>query len=411
MTHHTRTMSLLSFLLLVTLVVAACNSDSPPAAEEQTDQSADQAVDQPTDIPVSELDSVPPVDLRPTEDLSADVEPTEAVVEEEPPPAADLSAVKEYVVANAVAMKRASEAYAAAAQSYFEIVQDADFDYEAAWNDQQDVLGPLLIQSKQHWLDASLYYELNEGIISGVPSLAVYDTLLDAGVSREDDTEAAFEWELVLPDGEVLNSPGNIFHTITEPTLYGTVDEYVGFSVDLDGNGEIEPGEVLPEANIFLGGAQGLDGATAELNRTLEEWEPTIEEVFTALVTALPTMEEYFAEWQQSTYVAGPSSDERSFVAVSRLLNVINVLNGLDATYASVSLVVIEEDVSLDEQITADFEDLLAYVDEFYQQEQDGTVFEAAEAEQLGDEVQERATVLADQIAEAAALLNIDVSQ
>ena len=407
MTHRTRTVPLLVFLVLVTLIAAACNTDSPPASEEQTDQEAARS----TDIPVSELDSVPPVEPQPTEDLSADVEPTEAVVEEEPPPEADLSTVKEYVVANAAAMKLATEAYATAAQSYFEIMQEADFDYEAAWDEQQETLGPLLIQSKQYWLDASLYYELNEGIISGVPSLAFYDTILDAGVSGEEDTATAFEWELALPDGQVLNSPGNIFHTITEPTLYGTTDEYVGLSVDLDGNGEIEPGEVLPEANIFLGGAQGLDGATAELNRSLEEWDPTVEEVFVALVTTLPTMEEYFAEWQQSTYVAGAASDEQSFVAVSRLLNVINVLNGLDAIYASVSILVIEENVSLDEQIIADFEDLIAYVDEFYQQEQDGTVFELSEAEQIGTEVQDRATTLTDQIAEAAALLNIEVSQ
>ncbi|MEM8534729.1 MAG: hypothetical protein AAGF95_28065 [Chloroflexota bacterium] len=407
MTHRTRMVPSLVLLILVALIVAACNTDSPPASEEQTDQDAARS----TDIPVSELDSVPPVDPQPTEDLSADVEPTEAVVEEEPPPEADLSVVKEYVIANAAAMKLATEAYATEAQSYFEIMQEADFDYEAAWDDQQEVLGPLLIQSKQHWLDASLYYELNEGIISGVPSIAFYDTILDAGVSSEEDTESAFEWELALPDGQVLNSPGNIFHTITEPALYGTTDEYVGLSVDLDGDGEIEPGEVLPEANIFLGGAQGLDGATAELNRSLEEWEPTIEEVFIALVTALPTMEEYFAEWQQSTYVSGPESDEQSFVAVSRLLNVINVLNGLDAIYASVSILVVEENVSLDEQIVTDFEDLIAYVDEFYQQEQDGTVFELSEAEQIGTEVQDRATTLADQIAEVAALLNIEVSQ
>lgn len=53
-------------------------------------------------------------------------------------------------------------------------------------------------------------------------------------------------------------------------------------------------GEALPEAEILLAAAQGLDIATTQMQEAVNAWEPTFEDAFIAMVTMIPTMNEYF---------------------------------------------------------------------------------------------------------------------
>ncbi|MCB0197182.1 MAG: hypothetical protein KDJ65_34870, partial [Anaerolineae bacterium] len=182
--------------------------------------------------------------------------------------AADLAAVKAYALDHAQQMKAATAALKTTAERYYILIEASDFDYETAFAQDGPLVAGLVQQAKDQWIEASTHYELDEGIIAGVPSLAFYDVWIDAGAPLADDPEG-LEWTLELPD-RTLDSPGNFFHNLLEPALYGTVEEYVGAEVDLDGNGTIELGESLPEANIFLGAAQGLDQATAEMNAAIE---------------------------------------------------------------------------------------------------------------------------------------------
>ena len=51
----------------------------------------------------------------------------------------------------------------------------------------------------------------------------------------------------------------------------------------------------------------------------IDAWEPTLEDAFMALVTMIPTMNEYFEQWKLSAFIQGDEFQETAFVAVSRL--------------------------------------------------------------------------------------------
>lgn len=344
-----------------------------------------------------------------TSDTATEAGAMEALVD------VDLDAVKAYALENAAQMQVATIALAELAQSYYDRVQQVrqthpDEDpYERLWADHQEEIQELVVQARDLWLQASTYYELDEGIVAGVPSLAYYDVWIDAGPSAAEAADEALEWQLELPDGRLLDSPGNFFHNLLEPTLWGTNPAFTGLRVDMDGDDAISVGEALPEATIFLGAAQGLNGATIEMQTAIEEWEPTLEDALTALVTMIPTMNEYFEQWKESVYVTGSDSAQESFIAVSRLLDIKGILAGLSFTYDNIAILVTTTDPQLDQQIRSDFDVLIAYVDDLYAQEQEGIQFSPEEADLFGTEAQDLATALAALVAQAASELDISI--
>jgi iron(III) transport system substrate-binding protein len=381
-----RLFAVLSLALL--LVVAACAA--PPVTEPTTD------APEPTTASTA----------APAEPTAAPAEPTAAPA---PSAEADLDAIKAYTIENAEQMRLGTTALLGTSQEYYDIIAASEFDYEAARADNEAALIRLINQAREDWLRASTFYELDEGIIAGVPSLAYYDTWIDAGPPASVDPSEALEWELELPDGRVLESPGNFFHNLTEPALWGTNPDFVGLEVDLNGDGEIELGEVLPDANVLLGAAQGLDAATEEMQAAVDAWEPTLSDAFTAMVVMVPTMNEYFEQWKLSTFVSGNDAEEEGFTAVSRLFDINGILNGLDVTYENVGVLVEESNSALHDQIAQGFSDLIDYVDDLYQQERGGRTFTAEEADLFGTEAQDRATNLAALVAQAAGELEIAI--
>lgn len=322
---------------------------------------------------------------------------------------ADLAAVKAYLVDQVGQMKAATTQVRAITQRYYDLAQNAQFDYEGLWQTNQVELAPLLMVAKQTWLEASNRYELSEGLVAGVPSLSYYDTWIDAGPSGTEDPANALDWTLTLPDGRELAKPGNLMTHLTEPAFYGTIDEYVGLRLDMDGDGIQELGEVLPEANILHGSIVALDDATTELQQAVNDWDPTLEDAFTALVTMIPTMNEYFEQWKLSTFVSGDTSTETSFVAISRLSDINGIIHGLDVTYDEISPAVAAADPGLAAQIDAGFTDLVGYVSDLYAQESGGTRFTPEQADLFGAEAQSRATKLVGQVSQAIALLGLQV--
>jgi hypothetical protein len=322
----------------------------------------------------------------------------------------DLTAVKDYTVEHAAQMKAHTEELVDAVDAYYAIIAEHDFDYAAAWEAEPEELGTLVEQARMAWKDASLHYELNEGIVAGVPQLADYDTWIDAGPPASESPNEAYQWTLELPDDETMESPGNLFHTLLEPALYGTNPDFVGLSADLDGDGEVAFSEVLPDANLTKGAADALDGATAELIDAIDAWEPTLEDAFTALVVMTPTMSEYFEQWKLSVYVAGDEYQEASFVGLSRLFDITSILNGLVLTYDTVSPLVAEQDDTLNEQIASGYADLSTYVEDLYEREQSGSVFSAEEADLLGSEAQGQAEDLAALLSTAADQLSVPLA-
>jgi hypothetical protein len=322
---------------------------------------------------------------------------------------ANLAAVKQYVVDQAAAQKKATEYLVQIADRYYTLAEGAGFDYQVLWDTNTAEAAGLVAAAKATWLEASTHYEMNEGLIAGIPSLSYFDVWIDAGPSGADDPAEALDWTLELPNGEKLEKPGNIFHYLTEPLIWGTTPEFVGLALDIDGDGTQELGEVLPEANVFQASSKALDDATTQMQAAVDEWEPTIEDAFTALVTMIPTMAEYFEQWKLSSFVTGETSTEASFVATSRLFDVNGIVGGLQLTYEQISPVVAEVDPALNDQIKAGFTDLVAFVGDLYQQEVDGTRFTPEQADLFGTEAQTKASTLTGQVSQAIGLLGLQV--
>src|SRR5690606_41425140 len=97
------------------------------------------------------------------------------------------------------------------------------------------------------------------GIVAGIPSLVNSDLIPDAGNPGSEAADVA-EYALTLPDGTVLERPGSLFHTLTEPLFWGTDADHARLAADLNGDGQTGVGEVLFDANLALGAADGLVG-------------------------------------------------------------------------------------------------------------------------------------------------------
>jgi hypothetical protein len=354
-----------------------------------------------------------PKEVKVTVEVTKEVVVTEVVeVEKAAEPQADLEALKAYLVQHGKEMEESTKSLLEAAEAYYEKIQHIQEEhpdedpYEHYWNEHSDEVIPLLQGAKQAWILAHNDYELVEGIVAGVPSLAMYDTWIDAGPPCAEAPDECHPWTLELPDGRTLEGPGNIFHILLETTLWGTVEEHAGLKVDLDGDGAVELGEAMPEANMFLASAKALHEATQEMNAAIEAWEPTLEDAFIALLTMIPTMGDYFEEWKASAFITGESP---LFVAQTRLVDIKGIATSLDVIYDHVGPVVEAKDPALDEQIQTGFADLLKFLDEVHTQEQVGVTFTPEEADALGTEAQDKAQALVALAAQAAQKLGLNI--
>ncbi|MER3439654.1 MAG: EfeM/EfeO family lipoprotein [Chloroflexota bacterium] len=335
--------------------------------------------------------------------------PTRAATQDTSASQPDLSALNAYLTEQVGQLQIWSAALVETAQAYYDRLAAYQSDYAAAWANDRTALADLITKARDQWRKASTAYEMSEGLVAGVPSLAYFDTLLDAGPSGTEDPKNALDWKLTLPDGRVLDKPGNLFHSLTEPALWGTEPAFVGMQADLDGDGQLRVSDVLPEANVVLGSVKALSEGANRLADAVGDWEPTIEDAFTALVTMLPTMSDYFEEWKQSAYVAGANATEASFVGQSRLVDISGIINGLDVTYDALDPVVSRVSPDLSQQIDAGFARLASFISDLLKQEQAGKRFTGEEADLLGAEAQNQAATLAGLVSQAIALLGVQV--
>jgi hypothetical protein len=324
---------------------------------------------------------------------------------------ADLSGIKNYLLEKTEALQKSAEAVQTASSSYYDLAQAAKFDYAALQQNNRAEAAEALAAAKAAWIVASPLYEQMEGIVAGVDVLAEYDVILDAGASIADDPENAVPFDLTLPDGTVLEKPGNLFGLL-ETTLWGTRAEFVAVpSIDLNADGKIEFGEVLPDAKMLKGSADLFSKYAGDLAAAAKAWEPTVSDAFTALVVMVPTMSEYFESWKLSRFVAGTKSQQAEFSVISRLSDITDILSGLEVVYQGVSRLIQTVNPEQDKQISQGLTDLKAYVADLLQQEKDGKTFTAEEAELFGSEAQSRADLIVGQITQVAAELNIELTR
>jgi len=234
----------------------------------------------------------------------------------------------------------------------------------------------------------------------------------DAGATGAEDPENAAPYDLTLPDGRVLERPGNLFG-VTESTLWGTWPDFrIDIAADLDDDGSIEFGEVsLPDAGVIRAAAERMDQTAAELQASAEAWQPTLADAFTALVVMVPTMSEYFESWKNSRFVAGDQSQQRDFVVVSRLSDIVDILESLQVVFQSIEPLTAALDTVQSDQVEAGLADLQTFVADVHAQESAGRQYTAEEADVLGAEAQDRATAIAGQITQMAGRLGVELPE
>jgi hypothetical protein len=237
--------------------------------------------------------------------------------------------------------------------------------------------------------------------VAGVPFLARFDPILDAGLKGETD------YDVRLPDGRVLPKPGNLFGLL-ETTLWGTDKAYIAdIPVDFDGNGRQDFGEVMPQAVFLKGFADALAEQAGALLAQASAWEPTASDVFAALVLNVPTMTDFFNSWKTSRFVMGDQATHEDFVVISRLSDIKDNVGSWQVMWQGLHPMVSAVDTARSQQIADGLTDLRAYVLDLYNQEKDGKHFTPEEADLFASEAQNRATMIVGQITQVAAELNI----
>ena len=323
----------------------------------------------------------------------------------------NLEGIKTYLLGQTVALKTATSELQALSDQYFALAESSEFDYEVMWQNNQAEVTNLIEEARGAWMTASPLYEQMEGIVAGTPSLAQFDIDLDAGSSAAEDPEGAVSFDITLPNGDVLEKPGNLFG-VTESTLYGTYEAFSsGVQADLDYDGEMEFGEVLPDANVLKSSVDLLTQMSGDLDAAANAWTPTESDAFTALAVMVPTMSEYFGSWRDSRFVLGEASTQRDFVAISRLADIQGILGGLQIVHESVSPLIQSVDPEQDAGIATGLESLKLLVKGVYDDEQAGKTFTPEEADLLGAEAQNRATAITGQIVQVASQLNIQIAE
>jgi hypothetical protein len=319
----------------------------------------------------------------------------------------DLSGIKTYLSGKTSTLVAETVKLQGLSDRYFALAKASNFDYAAMFAANRDQSVQLVQDMRAAWRAASPAYEQMEGIVAGTPSLEDFDVILDAGASKEEGGDGVVPFDLTLPDGKVLEKPGNLFG-VTESALWGTYEAFrAPGSFDLNGDGKVEFGEALPDANVLKGAADALADNAKQLQTSAAKWEPTEKDAFNALVVMVPTMSEYFDSWKSSRFVAGDASTQRDFVAISRLADIGDILGSLEVVRAGLSPRMAGADAATDGQIAKNLSELKAFVADVHSKEVAGKRFSAEEADTLGAEAQNRATAIVGQVTQVAAKLGV----
>lgn len=322
-----------------------------------------------------------------------------------------LAPIKTYLTEHAEELVTQAEALQSDADEYHALAESVDFDYERLLEEHGEEVERILSDSKQTFIAANPAYEEMEGIVAGVPRLAQYDVDIDAGSDASTPADAV-SFTLTTPSGKRLKQPGNLFF-LTETALYGTNPDLraKGVVPDVDGSGEVEFGEGLPDADIYKATADEFLSQAESLLEDAEEFEPTSSDALTSIVVMTPTMSEYFEAWKNSRFIAGDEAEEQGFVATSRLSDIADILGGILFTYEGIEAAIAERNPQQAEQTRQELRELVEFAADLRDREAEGERFTAKQADALGAQAQAQAEAIAGQVTQAAQQLEVELQE
>src|SRR5215216_171194 len=320
---------------------------------------------------------------------------------------ADLGAIKGYLLEHTVRLKRDTAEIRRGAERYYRLAKAAGFDYPRLLRSYRSEVQSFVKEAQAAFRRANPSYEEMEGIVAGVPQLVDYDVIIDAGGDAS-DPENAVPFSIKTPDGRTFKQPGN-FNYLIETSIFGTEPKFAakGVKPDLDGDGRVEFGEAVPDANFLVAAARDFEKNVKDLDAASRKWTPTQQDAFTALVVMTPTMSEYFEAWKNSRFIAGSKAKEKAFVVASRLQDIADILGGLNLVYANVKPSIAKVDSSQASQTGSSLEKLQSFAEDLRDEEAGGKRFTAQDADTLGSEAQDQAEAIAGQVSQAAGRLGI----
>ena len=323
--------------------------------------------------------------------------------------AADLGAIKQYLLDHTEQLGADAGAIREDAEAYYALAEKADFDYARLLADRRREVRDLVEQLQDGFAKANPAYEQMEGVVAGVPQLADFDVIIDAGGDAS-DPENAVPFSIKTPDGRTFKQPGN-FNYLIETSAFGTEPKFAakGVEPDLDGDGKVEFGEAMPDANFLVAAARDFETNAKELDAAARKWAPTQQDAFTALVVMTPTMSEYFEAWKNSRFIAGDKAQEKAFVVASRLQDIADILGGLNLVYANVQPSIAKVDDAQASQTGTSLKKLQGFAEQLRDEEAGGKRFTAQDADTLGSEAQDQAEAIAGQVSQAAGRLGIQL--
>ena len=325
--------------------------------------------------------------------------------------AADLGAVKGYLLDHTTRLVADTGRLRAEAEAYHAMAEGARFDYDALLARDREAVGASVERLQASYRAANPSYERMEGVVAGVPELADYDVTIDAGGDAS-EPDSAVPFTLKTRQGRTFKQPGNFFFLV-ETAVFGTEERFAakGVEPDLDGDGRVAFGEAVPDADFLLTATRDFETTAKELDAAARAWTPTEADAFNALVVMTPTMSEYFEAWKSSRFVAGEAATETAFAGASRLQDIADILAGLEVIYANVEPRIAEASGEQAEQTQRSLDRLQTYAARLRDEERDGRRFTPEEAETLGTDAQEQAEAIAGQVSQAAGKLGIELQE
>ena len=334
---------------------------------------------------------------------------TETAPKQTPAAAAnvDLGPIKDYLLEHTDRLVTSVELLQRDAQEYYNLAEASDFDYAKLLKEHREEVATAVKELQGAHIQANPAYEEMEGVVAGVPSLADYDVIIDAGADGS-DPENAVPFSLKTKAGREFKQPGNFF-ALVETSVFGTEPKFTakGVEPDLDGDGEVTFPEALPDADFLLAASTDFVKYAKELDASAEKWDPTLEDAFTAVVVMTPTMSEYFEAWKNSRFIAGSKAEEKGFVATSRLSDIRDILGGIVLIFDSIQPSVEKVNAQQAAQTKTDLQKLHQFAGRLLSEEEGGKKFTASDADTLGSEAQRNAEAIAGQVSQAAGQLNL----